>query len=116
VREGCPFCDYDGPSPIIYDWPELRVFGFAPLNPVVPGHVLIVPRAHVEHLGSDPALSAVVMRCAARVVAGTRRSPGKAPCNVIASVGAPATQTVMHLHVHVVPRRVGDGLKLPWSA
>jgi histidine triad (HIT) family protein len=36
-------------------------------------------------------------------------------CNIITSVGSAATQTVRHLHVHVVPRRRGDGLQLPWS-
>jgi len=37
------------------------------------------------------------------------------PCNVITSVGREATQSVFHLHVHVVPRREGDGLALPWT-
>jgi histidine triad (HIT) family protein len=37
------------------------------------------------------------------------------PCNIITSVGAEATQTVFHLHLHVVPRRFGDGLALPWT-
>jgi histidine triad (HIT) family protein len=35
--------------------------------------------------------------------------------NLITSQGAAATQTVMHLHLHLVPRTDGDGLKLPWS-
>jgi histidine triad (HIT) family protein len=35
--------------------------------------------------------------------------------NLITSGGREATQTVMHAHVHYVPRRRGDGLKLPWS-
>jgi histidine triad (HIT) family protein len=36
--------------------------------------------------------------------------------NLITSVGSAATQTVFHLHVHVVPRRAGDGLALPWTS
>ena len=35
--------------------------------------------------------------------------------NVITSAGRAATQTVMHLHFHLVPREPGDGLMLPWS-
>lgn len=35
--------------------------------------------------------------------------------NLITSCGKAATQTVEHLHVHLVPRREGDGLKLPWT-
>jgi histidine triad (HIT) family protein len=37
------------------------------------------------------------------------------PCNIITSAGSDATQTVFHLHLHVVPRRAGDGLALPWT-
>jgi histidine triad (HIT) family protein len=36
-------------------------------------------------------------------------------CNLIVSKGPSATQTVAHLHLHIVPRRPGDGLALPWS-
>lgn len=35
--------------------------------------------------------------------------------NLITSRGGAATQTVFHLHVHVVPREAGDGLALPWT-
>lgn len=35
--------------------------------------------------------------------------------NIITSRGSAATQTVYHLHLHVVPRREGDGLGLPWT-
>jgi histidine triad (HIT) family protein len=37
-------------------------------------------------------------------------------CNIITSTGSSATQTVFHLHLHVVPRSTGDGLTLPWTA
>lgn len=129
----CPFCGYAGPSPILFDFAG-EVIGFEPLYPVVKGHLLIVPRRHVEHFGEDPALSARVMECAAKIargfdvhgdeygrvvtgprVAGQRVLPVGESYNVITSVGAAATQTVKHLHVHLVPRREGDGLKLPWS-
>jgi len=35
--------------------------------------------------------------------------------NIITSIGSAATQTVMHAHIHIVPRAEGDGLKLPWA-
>jgi histidine triad (HIT) family protein len=35
--------------------------------------------------------------------------------NFITSAGKAATQSVMHLHIHIVPRQEGDGLLLPWS-
>lgn len=102
----CPFC----PAPTgrsLTDWGD--VVDFAPLGPVVPGHRLVVPKAHVRDAAEDPAVTAETFRVAALVA----RRVG--PCNLITNVGAEATQSVFHLHVHVVPRYRGDGLKLPWT-
>lgn len=84
--------------------------GFEPLNPVTPGHMLIIPTRHVRDATDEPWLTGEVFEAAAQYVAEL----GK-PCNLITSVGAEATQTVWHFHVHVVPRREGDGLYLPWT-
>jgi histidine triad (HIT) family protein len=80
-----------------------------PLNPVTPGHILIVPRRHVRDAGEDPQVTAKVMAVAAIYVAGCSSA------NLITSKGVAATQTVYHMHVHVVPREDGDGLHLPWT-
>ncbi|AEY85311.1 hypothetical protein SHJG_p1121 (plasmid) [Streptomyces hygroscopicus subsp. jinggangensis 5008] len=73
------------------------------------GHVFVLPRVHVEDAGTDPEVTAAVMRRAAELMA---EHPA---ANLITSKGAAATQTVYHLHVHVVPRQEGDGLPLPWT-
>jgi len=86
------------------------VVTFEPLNPVTPGHLLVVPRRHVADAAEDPDVTAQAMRSAAvlaRAIGGD--------CNIITSRGPMATQTVFHLHIHVVPRREGDGLHLPWT-
>ena len=82
---------------------------FAPLNPVAPGHMLVIPREHVPNATSDPEISASVMYAAATIA----RTVGY--CNIITSVGIHASQTVNHLHLHIVPRFPNDGLHLPWS-
>lgn len=103
---GCPFCG--GPTDRQVTWyGDVQVF--EPLGPVVPGHLLVVPRQHVTDARTDPAVTAKVFGVAALVAA-----EGGA-CNLITSAGPEATQTVFHLHVHVVPRRPDDGLRLPWS-
>lgn len=79
-----------------------------PLNPVTPGHLLVIPTTHVEDFTSVPSVSAFVMHRAARVA----RDIG--PCNLITSKGREATQSVFHLHVHLLPRTENDGLALPW--
>ncbi|MEU9109244.1 HIT domain-containing protein [Streptomyces xanthophaeus] len=73
------------------------------------GHVLILPRAHVQDAGTDPGVTAAVMRRAAELMA---EHPA---ANLITSKGTEATQTVFHLHVHLVPRTADDALPLPWT-
>jgi len=88
-----------------------------PLNPVVPGHVLVIPREHVtdwvdpgreEHDGYG-------LRFAVALAQEYARRESIGDCNLITSRGPAATQTVGHLHLHIVPRHEGDGLALPWT-
>jgi histidine triad (HIT) family protein len=104
----CRFCEIANeiwPAVYVRKWPD--AVAIQPLNPVVPGHVLVIPRAHVNDVTEDPIVAASTTARAAELAVP--------PCNLITSAGAPATQTVFHLHVHVVPRAVGDGLALPWT-
>lgn len=75
-----------------------------------PGHILVVPRVHVVDFTRDDHVSAVT---AARASQLARDLGGQ--WNEITSAGVDATQTVFHLHRHLVPRRRGDGLALPWT-
>jgi len=104
----CVFCDIiDGlqSARVLFQWAD--AIAIVPLGPVTDGHVLIIPRRHVADAIEDPEVTAATMRCAAEWA--------MRPCNIITSAGPEATQTVFHLHVHVVPRREGDGLALPWT-
>jgi histidine triad (HIT) family protein len=111
MRDGCPFCDYAGPSPILAKMPGVA-YVIEPLEPCTPGHRLVVSVLHVQHFTESAQETARVMRFAANWA--TLWMPGD--CNLITSKGEAATQTVGHLHVHLVPRVHGDGLLLPWSA
>lgn len=107
----CVFCQIaanEAPAVIVREWPDC--LAFMPLNPVTMGHVLVIPRAHVSDALAAPALTGLVMQRASALAAQRATA-----CNLITSVGAAATQTVAHLHVHIVPRRHGDGLPLPWT-
>ena len=108
MRDGCPFCDYAGPSPVLLD--HRSVFVIRPLNPVTPGHLLAVSKEHVTDALAAPVVFGHIAEVAARYAA---QSSGAG--NLITSVGEAATQTVPHLYLHIVPRSVGDGLPLPWS-
>lgn len=105
----CVFCEIvagRAPATVVRQWPDS--VAIVPLDPVVEGHLLVIPRQHVADVAEDPNVSALTMR-AASVLAGEAGD-----CNVITSKGRPATQSVFHLHLHVVPRRDNDGLALPW--
>jgi histidine triad (HIT) family protein len=71
----------------------------------------VLPTTHVRDAGEDPDVTATVMRKAAMLT----RLILPADFNIITSAGPSATQTVFHLHVHLVPRVPGDGLALPWT-
>jgi len=92
-----------------------QVVAFLPLRPAVVGHTLVVPKRHIAGIdGLDRstahALTDAVLDVAARVQAVVC----PAGLNVVQSTGAAAAQSVFHLHVHVVPRTLGDGLTVLW--
>lgn len=106
----CRFCGIvsgELPETVVREWPD--AIAIVPWNPVTPGHLMVIPRAHVADIGVDPAVSAAAAACAAELIAMLPSA------NMITSKGADATQTVFHLHIHVVPRRAGDELALPWT-
>jgi histidine triad (HIT) family protein len=101
----CAIVDGLEPAVVVREWPD--ALAIVPLRPVVEGHVLVIPKRHARDALADPDTTGATFRRAAQYA-----SPA---CNLITSVGEAATQTVMHLHVHVVPRADGDGLRLPWN-
>lgn len=110
MTDPCVFCGIAAgtePAEVVREWDG--VLAISPRHPVTPGHVLVIPHAHVPDVGTSPAVSALAMSAAAELAARLESA------NVITSKGSPATQTVFHLHLHVVPRHPGDRLHLPWT-
>lgn len=108
----CPFCEIArdrAPAEVVCRWPE-GTMAIRPLNPVVDGHLLVIPRGHVGDALEDPVVTGLVMQRAVEL----GRQFGT-DLNLITSVGPAATQTMAHLHVHIVPRFDGDGIALPWT-
>ena len=107
----CLFCRIiDGalPAQVVLDEPFM--LGFLDTRPVFKGHVLLVPKIHVHTLLDLPAeLSPVVMGAAQRVARAVVDGLGAQGSFV--AVNNVVSQSVPHLHVHVVPRTKGDGLR-----
>jgi histidine triad (HIT) family protein len=112
TASGCPFCARIAAGE--YDYSDRHAVAFEPLNPVTEGHLLVVPREHVPDAGSAPLVAGRTMEFAATIT-GPLEFADYPAYNLITSAGSAATQTVRHLHIHIVPRRADDGLHLPWT-
>lgn len=106
----CVFCDiveHSAPATIIDE--DAESICIVPLKPVTDGHLLVIPNKHGQYLWETD-VPVGMLRATALLAMAT-----SAGVNVIQSNGSVATQTVPHVHFHIVPRREGDGLPLPWT-
>lgn len=96
-------------------WESPDAVAFFPLAPAVAGHTLIVPRAHVMNYWA--ANESLVRNLAASVLLvgrGIQAALRPEGMNLITSAGDAASQTVYHLHIHVVPRWNHDRIGRIW--
>lgn len=108
----CVFCGIiagTDPATFLYRWSD--AIAIVPLNPVTPGHALIIPRPHIA--GSSPDFHFVAGLTA--IKAAEYAQGHDLDYNLILNQGPNSSQTIGHMHWHYVPRRSGDGLQLPWT-
>jgi histidine triad (HIT) family protein len=107
----CLFCDIlAGARPAHVVHADDLVMAFLDLRPVFPGHTLLVPRQHVETLPDLPEdLVGPFFLRAQRLTRAVERGLGAA--GTFVAMNNRISQSVPHLHVHVVPRRRKDGLR-----
>ena len=107
----CVFCAIaagDAPAAIVFD--DGDVLAFLDVRPLFPGHVLVVPRPHVEVLADLPPASVEPLFARVRTVSLAVETALGAQGSFVA-LNNRVSQSVPHLHVHVVPRTRGDGLR-----
>ena len=111
VMTSCVFCEIvtgERPAHLVLD--DDTFVGFLDTRPLFHGHVLVVPRAHHETLSDLPAeLVAPLFERVQAMAAAVREAMGAQGSFV--AMNNTVSQSVPHLHVHVVPRTKGDGLK-----
>ena len=111
----CIFCRIvAGEIPATFVHQGATATAFMDINPVTPGHLLVIPNAHYPSLADAPVETwAHVMRIARRIAVALRRSDFEADgVNLFLADGEVAGQEVAHLHVHVIPRLPGDGFRI----
>ena len=88
---------------------------FMDINPATRGHSLVVPRSHSRDLlDTDDAVLAHLVGVAKKVGQAALDGLEADGVNLLQCTGEAAFQSVFHLHLHVIPRYVGDGLRTPW--
>lgn len=108
----CIFCQIiagQAPASIIYQ--DERCLAFMDIQPVNPGHLLVIPRQHAPDLASlHPQDGAHIFQVGQSLAAALRRS--ELCCegiDLFLADGAAAGQEIFHVHLHVIPRFSGDG-------
>ena len=114
----CLFCCLarrDDEVSVVYE--NARALVFMDIQPIVRGHLIVIPRAHAAYLADlDPEDGAEVFRTGQRAAAALRSSTLRCEgVNFFLADGEAAGQDVFHLHLHVIPRHAADGfgLRLP---
>ncbi|MBU6506398.1 MAG: HIT family protein [Alphaproteobacteria bacterium] len=117
VDPNCIFCKIvAGQIPSFRLFEDVASLAFMDINPANEGHCLVIAKPHHPTLYDMPpdllaAVSATVLKVAKAVEAALKPDG----LNLVQSNGKGAAQSVPHFHVHVLPRRLGDNLKINWE-
>jgi len=111
----CIFCKIlSGELEVSMVYQDDRCSAFMDIQPVNPGHALVVPNRHASNLAElDEEEGALMFRVAQLIAAALRKSGVNCEgVNFFLADGEAAGQEVFHVHLHILPRYVGDGFGL----
>ena len=107
----CVFCDIgsgDVPAHVVYS--DDLTLAFLDFRPLFPGHTLLIPRDHVETLADLPERSLAPFFTSSQLLSRAMEEVMGAEGSFVA-MNNRVSQSVPHLHAHIVPRRRKDGLR-----
>ena len=113
--DSCVFCQIlSGAAPVSMVYRDRLCSAFMDIQPVNPGHVLVVPNEHATHLKDlKVKTGGHLFRVAMRIAAAIRKCGVQCEgVNIFLADGEAAMQVVPHVHLHVVPRFRGDRLRI----
>jgi histidine triad (HIT) family protein len=113
----CIFCKIvAGTIPCFKLHEDAASLAFLDINPVATGHALVITKAHAPNLFESVDVDLAAAIATARLVAtAVNKVLQPAGLNLLQANGPGAGQSVFHLHLHVIPRAVGDGIKMSWD-
>jgi histidine triad (HIT) family protein len=112
----CIFCKIvAGEVPCFKLYEDAATIAFMDINPASEGHCLAIAKNHFETIYEAPkGAVGKVAETAAKIARAVKTALRPAGLNLTQSNGPAAAQSVMHFHIHVLPRRTGDDLLLNW--
>jgi histidine triad (HIT) family protein len=116
--EGCLFCRMVASEiPVAKVYEDEAVLAFLDIAPVSDGHTLVIPKRHCTRIDECPpdTLAEVTARLG-RIAEAVVESVEADGYNVLSNNGKAAGQVVDHLHFHIIPRKIGDGVFTEWPA
>jgi len=113
----CIFCKIiAGEIPCFKLYEDDATLAFMDINPANEGHSLIVPNAHSANLFEvSPAALSATTRTAQKIAIAIQEVLDPPGMNLLQCNGQAAAQSVQHFHMHVLPRQMGDELRLNWG-
>jgi histidine triad (HIT) family protein len=108
----CIFCEIiEGKIPASVVYEDKQTLAFMDLHQASPGHVLIVPKIHVENIYEcPPDIAASLFPIVAKIASAVKHAFNPDGISIIQSNEKAAMQEVPHLHIHVMPRIMHDGV------
>jgi histidine triad (HIT) family protein len=111
----CQFCDLiRGAAEVSICYEDATAIAFLDIQPVNDGHVLVVPRDHYERIEDVPSdVGRHLYDVAVQLIPVIQELTDTHDMNIVVNSGPAAGQDVFHYHVHLIPRRAGDGFDVP---
>lgn len=114
MKDDCIFCKLANgifPTNTVFEDDDFKII--MDINPVAKGHCLVLPKSHCnDAITADEQTLGTAMILAGRAAGALKKGLNCDGVNIIQNNGEAAGQSVFHLHVHVVPRYMNDGLIL----
>lgn len=113
----CIFCKIIREEiPCFKVYEDEHTLSFLDINPIAPGHALVIPKFHTPNIyEAPPEWLANTMTTVSRVARAVEASVSPGGINILQANGAGAAQSVFHIHFHVIPREADDGLTMNWD-
>lgn len=116
--DDCVFCKMvEGQIPCAKIFEDDTILAFLDIGPISDGHTLVVPKQHFEKLHDCPTelLGGICSRLGA-IAGAVAKAVNSHGYNLLCNNGRAAGQLVKHLHFHIIPRNVGDGVFDRWPS